>query len=388
MLATGRLAPGRSHSESDLVISLEDGPAVSGYVTFDDAGARFTGAERLIASASLNGPLRIGDRADGLLLHSEGSDYQRVAYSLPLGSRGIRFGANASHLTYDIVTRDFAALDAHGTSDTIGLEASYPLLRSRLKNVYLGLNVDNRQFDNASAGLTTTHYETRTATLGLYGNSFDSFFGGGSNTASLAIVQGRVDLSGSPNEVIDAITTGTAGNFNKLRYSISRLQALTARLSTYASLSGQTASKNLDSSEKFYLGGPAGIRAYPQDEGSGPEGFLLNLELRAGLPENFGVTALSMQSCAHQKEQRQPRRSRDNTRRPQGGRPECALDREFRSHLRPRRRAASAAIRIRRVRRRPGWLLTMTRFWLKPACPFKRIIPCTNTQHHRASASS
>lgn len=291
VLATGRLAPGRNHSESDLVIALEDGPAVSGNVTADDAGARFTGEERLIAAASLNGPLRIGDRADGLLLHSEGSDYQRVAYSLPLASRGLRFGANASHLTYDIVTRDFAALDAHGTSDTIGLEASYPLLRSRLRNVYLGLNIDDRQFDNASAGVTTTNYETRTATLGLYANSFDAFFGGGSTTMTLSFVQGRVDLSGSPNEGIDAITTRTAGGFNKLRYSISRLQVLTGRISTYASLSGQTASKNLDSSEKFYLGGPAGVRAYPQDEGSGSEGLLLNLEVRARLPANFGATA-------------------------------------------------------------------------------------------------
>ncbi|MEJ0086875.1 MAG: ShlB/FhaC/HecB family hemolysin secretion/activation protein [Pseudomonadota bacterium] len=291
VLATGRLAPGRYQAESDLVIALEDGPAVSGNVTVDDAGSRFTGEERLIAAASLNGPLHIGDRADGLLLHSEGSDYQRVGYSLPVGSRGIRVGANASHLTYDIVTSDFTALDAHGTSDTVGLEASYPLLRSRLKNVYLGLNADDKQFDNSSAGITTTKYSAQTATLGLYANSFDSWLGGGSNTASLALVRGRIDLGGSPNESIDALTTRTAGSFNKVRYSLSRLQVLTDRFSMYANLSGQTASKNLDSSEKFYLGGPAGVRAYPQDEGSGSEGMLLNLEVRARLPANFGMTA-------------------------------------------------------------------------------------------------
>jgi len=293
VLATGRLEEGGNYAMSDLVLALDDGPALNGSFTVDDAGARFTGAERLIAAASLNSPLHVGDRADGLLLHSEGSDYQRVAYSLPLGSRGIRVGVNASHLTYDIITNDFAALDAHGTSDTVGLEANYPLVRRRLMNLYVGLNADDKRFDNSSLGATTTQYSARTAALGLYANSFDSLLGGGSNTLSFAFVQGRIDLAGSPNELIDALTTGTAGSFNKLRYSASRLQVLSGRVSLYGSLAGQSASKNLDSSEKFYLGGPAGVRAYPQDEGSGSEGLLLNLEVRTRLPANFSLTGFA-----------------------------------------------------------------------------------------------
>jgi hemolysin activation/secretion protein len=50
----------------------------------------------------------------------------------------------------------------------------------------------------------------------------------------------------------------------------------------YASFSGQRASKNLDSSEEFFLGGPNGVRAYPQGEGAGDEGWLSRLELRHG----------------------------------------------------------------------------------------------------------
>jgi hemolysin activation/secretion protein len=289
VLATGRLDAGGNHAESDLVVALEDGPAVSGSFTFDDAGARFTGAERLIAAASLNGPLRIGDRADGLVLHSEGSDYQRLAYSLPLGSRGIRVGINASHLTYGIITSDFSALDAHGTSDTVGLEASYPLLRSRLRNLYVSLNGDDKRFDNSSAGLTTTKYSAQSATLGLSANSFDTLLGGGATSASVALVRGRIDLAGSPNEAIDALTTRTAGSFQKLRFSASRLQALTDRVSLYAGVSGQSADKNLDSSEKLYLGGSTGVRAYPQDEAGGSEGVLMSLEARTRLPRNFNV---------------------------------------------------------------------------------------------------
>ena len=42
----------------------------------------------------------------------------------------------------------------------------------------------------------------------------------------------------------------------------------------------QGASKNLDSSEKFVLGGISGIRAYPQGDAAGDQGWLANLELR------------------------------------------------------------------------------------------------------------
>jgi hemolysin activation/secretion protein len=289
VLATGRLSQGADQSQTDLVLSVEDAPLVNGNLTLDDAGSRFTGAERLIASASLNGQLGRGDRVDALLLHSEGSDYQRLAYSQALGSRGLRLGANASHLSYEIVTREFAALDAHGTSNAVGLEASYPLYRSRLRNLFVTLNVDDRKFDNLSAGQTTTNYSVQGATLGLHANAFDTVFGGGANNLSISFVSGKVDLAGSPNEVIDSLTTRTHGSFTKLRYSLSRLQVLTDRISLYAGVMGQTASKNLDSSEKFYLGGSDGVRAYPQDEGGGAEGLMANVETRARLPRNFNV---------------------------------------------------------------------------------------------------
>jgi hemolysin activation/secretion protein len=50
----------------------------------------------------------------------------------------------------------------------------------------------------------------------------------------------------------------------------------------YGSLSGQVsrAGKNLDSSEKFYLGGSSGVRAYPSSEAGGGKGVMGNIELR------------------------------------------------------------------------------------------------------------
>jgi hemolysin activation/secretion protein len=285
--ATGSLAEGADSGDTDLVVAVKDGPQVTGLVTADNEGARATGGQRITVNASLNAPLGIGDRADAIVLHSQGSDYQRLAYSLPVGNEGWRVGLNGSHLTYDIVTTGFGGLDAHGDSSTVGLEANYPLLRRRLENLYFAVNLDDKRFDNLSSGQTTSRYSIRDASFSLYGNLFDQLGGGGANAASVTVEQGHDDLAGSPNEGADAATADAAGSFEKLNLSVSRQQRLTERVSLYASLSGQLASKNLDSSEKFYLGGYTGVRAYPADEGGGCEGALADLEARAQLPLNF-----------------------------------------------------------------------------------------------------
>jgi hemolysin activation/secretion protein len=290
VVATGRLEQGQNQAETDLVVSVAGSSLLSGTVTADNAGERATGAGRLISDVRLNSPLDLGDRLEATLLGSQGSNYERLDYSVPVGNDGWRVGLNGAHLDYRVITAEFAALDAHGTSTTAGLEASYPLVRSRLENLYLSFNLDDKRFDNDSAGATVTNYTIRSASAGLYGNLFDTLGGGGANSARVTLQQGEDDLAGSPNEGADSLTTRVAGSFQTLRFSVSRLQSVTDRLSLYADLSGQAASKNLDSSEKFYLGGADGMRAYPMNEGGGAAGLLLNLEAREPLPANFSTS--------------------------------------------------------------------------------------------------
>ena len=61
--------------------------------------------------------------------------------------------------------------------------------------------------------------------------------------------------------------------------------------SLFASLSGQLAGGNLDPSEKFYLGGSSGVRAYPSGEAGGSTGQLVSLELRRQLGAQFQLSA-------------------------------------------------------------------------------------------------
>ncbi len=287
---SGSLREGALPGQTDLVLKIADEPLAVGEVSLDNTGARSTGADRLSANLNLNSPFKQGDLLSANAIHTQGSDYLRVAGTTPLGSGGWRIGANASSMNYRLVGSDFAALEAKGSSNTTGLEASYPLARSRLKNLYFNANADFKSFDNQANGVTSTHYKANALTLALNGNLFDKFGGGGANAASLSFTSGQLDLGGSPNQAADAASSQTDGSFSKLRYSASRQQAITDDLSFFATLSGQWASKNLDSSEKFYLGGASGVRAYPSSEAGGASGQLVNLELRWRLPQGLSLT--------------------------------------------------------------------------------------------------
>jgi hemolysin activation/secretion protein len=288
---SGSLREGSQSGQTDLVLKLADEPLTVGEVSLDNTGARSTGADRLSANLNLNSPFQRGDLLSANAIHTEGSDYLRLGGTLPVGAKGWRIGANASTMNYRLVGADFAALEAKGSSSTAGLEVSYPLIRSRLKNLYFNANADFKSFDNQANEVTTTHYQANALTLAINGNLFDKLGGGGANAASLTFTRGQLDLGGSPNQAADAASTQTDGSFNKLRYSASRQQVITDDVSFFAALSGQWASKNLDSSEKFYLGGASGVRAYPSSEAGGASGQLVNLELRYRLPQGLNLTA-------------------------------------------------------------------------------------------------
>ncbi len=294
----GSLGEGKHPGETDLVLKFTDKPLITGDAALDKTGSRSTGPARFSGNLSINSPFGAGEILATNFIHtqkddqlaSDGSDYIRIGLTHPIGLDGFRVGVNASYLKYNLIAPEYAALDAYGTSATIGLEATYPLIRSRMKNLYLNANIDHKSFDNRSLDTITSRYISDTLTLGLSGNLFDSFGGGGANSASLSIVDGLLNLDGSPTRSSDAATTRTAGNFTKLRFALSRQQVITEDLSFYAAYSGQWAAKNLDSSEKFYIGGANGVRAYPTNEGGGSDGHLLNLELRQRLP--YGLTVI------------------------------------------------------------------------------------------------
>lgn len=281
--AGGALAAGQVEGETDLVLRVAPEPVVGGDVRIDNTGSRSTGSTRYSANLAWTSPTGNADLASVNLLHTEGSNYGRLGYRLPVGYAGWSAGVNASYMEYELVG-SFAAFGSLGNAATVGLEAAYPLVRNRESGLSLQLALDHKEYDNEAAGITTTLYDIDTVSTALTGQRSDSLLGGGSVSGNLLLAGGDVDLAGSPNEAADAITARTSGTFAKLAWGVSRQQQLGQRMSLRAALSGQFANKNLDSAEKFYIGGASAVRAYPSSDGSGSEGLLLKLEAHARLP--------------------------------------------------------------------------------------------------------
>ncbi len=278
--ARATLAPGSKVGTSNLTAEVSEGPLWSGNADLDNFGNKFTGAIRYNASLNLNDATGYGDAASLTGTGTEHSSYGRIGYRIPIGYSGFTLGAAYAESRYKLCC-EFASLDSHGDAQVKTFAVTYPLVRHRDFTLRGSLSYENRHYFNATAVATTSDKTSDIVSLALTGDARDDWGGGGLVGFSLAFSGGRLDLDGSPaDQAADAATAQTQGHYQKLSYTLARLQRLSESFTAYGVLSGQFASKNLDSADKFVLGGPTGVRAYAQGEAPGDQGLLLNLELR------------------------------------------------------------------------------------------------------------
>ena len=283
--ARASLQPGASVGTSDLVIELDPGVPYSATVEADNFGNRYTGEYRLGASLAVNSPLKRGDQLTVRALASDQNmTYARASYQVPLGGDGLRAGVAYFDTRYRLV-QEFSSTQSHGTATGASVFATYPLIRSQSANLFGTLTVEQKKFvDENDKPVALSDKKINLINLGLAGSRQDALWGGGSTSAEVSFVSGNLSMDDVSLKFDEDIkSANTAGSFSKLGYNLSRQQRLNDSGTLLLQLSGQIASKNLNSSEKFSLGGANGVRAYPQGEASGDEGWMLNLEYRHAL---------------------------------------------------------------------------------------------------------
>ncbi len=288
--ASSVLEPGAKEGESVVAVALRDSPFVTGLAQVDNTGARSTGEVRATAGLSLNSPFKIGDQAQFLVNRSEGSWFARAAYSLPVGVDGWRVGANVSWLDYDY---KLSTVNYTGRAGDVGLSASYALRRTATSNINLAATWDRKDFRNQVQGVVLSDKTVSVANLSLSGDASDVWLGGGITQYAVAFSRGRLDLAGDAGDLqADQAVQGPdrQGGFGKVTWFLSRVQRLGEWDNLSVSFSGQAASGNLDSSEKFLATGLNGVRAYSTSEPSGDDAVLLNLEWRHQFSEMLGTS--------------------------------------------------------------------------------------------------
>lgn len=289
--ATSTLKQGSENGLVDVVLKMAHTPLVTGSLDFDNFGDRSSGEYRLSGGIYLNNPFGIGDQIVLRALSSIDNNYGRIGYGMPVGTSGARFSTSFTILHYEL-GKEFARLGARGDSLSTDVEFTYPFVRGREANLSGTSGFQYRHLTDKSFGAVVSDKDLYTGTVGISGDMRDLVLGGGATTFSFGLIAGDLDRSGAADDLLmDEATARTDGTYLKLLANLAREQRVTGTSSLLVSFSGQFAGGNLDSSEKFSLGGPGGIRAYPVNEGSGDHGFVLTTELRQELTKDLVFSA-------------------------------------------------------------------------------------------------
>ena len=277
------LTAGNTPGTSNLVIDLTDTTKATGQAYIDNHGSRYTGKNRFGMNYNLHNLSGTGDSlALGTILGKDMQDYS-ISYQLPTGGQGSKLGIGFSRSHYTLGER-FADLDASGIAKTTSIYNSFTFTRSRDFNLTGRIGFAHKELEDSINYFHTNSRKTADIwNIGVSGDSRDNLGGGGYNSFGLTFLLGRLKMD-SADAVTNDSSAHTAGHYNKANLNLYRVQSVNNRLNLHLSFAGQLASKNLDSSEKISLGGPSGVRAYPVNEASGDNGYLVTGELRWNLP--------------------------------------------------------------------------------------------------------
>lgn len=284
------LEKGKQTGSSRLGINVKEDDRIKGNFSIDDQGNHYTGTWVGNLNFNLNDPLGLGDQLSVGGMGAENIEQGRISYGLPLGDNGLQANVRYSYLSYN-VGREFKQLESEGQAQSAGGGFSYPFIRSRAFSLWGSANYNYKLTDDVSMKVLTSQKEIDSGTMGFNGQHLDSFLGGGLNQFSYGFVLGNVDLSDAK---ADATTAKTQGIYDKHTFNLARLQKLTENFSLFASATGQLATQNLTSSEKFMLGGSTGVRAYPSGEGSGDSGWVSNFEMRYDVPYKTEIGSVQL----------------------------------------------------------------------------------------------
>ena len=275
-------APGKTPGSADLIISAADAGKISGAAYTDNWGGRYTGRVRYGVQLHLNNLSGVGDSFSlGGLSSFDGLNNYDFGYNAYLGTSGLQGYVRHSRVSYTLGD-EFASLNATGNAVVTSAGLSYPLVKSRSFSLAANLGYEHKSLTDEASGASEKRSDNLW-TFGLGGQSSDSWGGGGANSFLLSYTHGNLKDDSAAAATADA-TSGSAGGFGKWTLNLQRQQFVRKNLQLNLSFAGQLASKNLHSSEKFYLGGSTGVRAYPQSEADGDEGYRFTAELRYRVP--------------------------------------------------------------------------------------------------------
>ena len=273
---TASLTPGEHSGESDLEIELADKDKESYVLYTENYGGRASGRYRYGLQAEWCNISHAGDRLNigGIISNGKQRGYN-IGYELPVGRSATTIGISYSHSDYELGSV-WSQLGFKGKSDTISLYGRTPLQNQANRGLNLVYALNHRSLSDEYSGIRFGARHSWSVSLGLDGRyrTLD-------NALQYNVTLHSGTLVPDSDEADEfASDGGYKGRYTKATFDVTGVQKLSGPFDVMLKVSGQKAASNLDSSERIYLGGARGVRAYPQGEASGDEGILGTLEFR------------------------------------------------------------------------------------------------------------
>jgi len=281
VVARAAFTPADTPGKADMVVSVAEEEPLAVRLDADNEGAESTGAYRLGANFQFKDLFGLGDNTQARLIMSNTLDMVNgsLMTKVPFNGQGLTLGGGVSRLSYQL-GGSFVSLGGVGTALVGTVNLGYPLIRSLDKNLNFQASVDHKDLDDQ---IVLTGVDTPKNSNVLSGalsyDQRDTWMGGGSLAAALTLYHGSLSLGGAALAQ-DLAGLRTNGHFTKATVDLWRQQSVAGPFSLFVHVQGQYASKNLDSSEKFDLGGPSTVRGYAVGEATLDEAQYADIELR------------------------------------------------------------------------------------------------------------
>ena len=281
--AVGVLSPGTAFGTSKLTVRIEDSKESNTVFYVENYGSPSTGRYRYGLQETLYDPSGTGDKVSAGALISNGSLRNFYAnYETVVGHGGTTLGAGISRMNYKIGGA-LADIGAEGKSLTFTIFGQTPLYHLTNRSLMLRYGYNYRTLND---DITAFELEGKKHTHSIYAGlvGMQQLQGGTSLNYNANLTIGKLSYDSLYSEILGRLNHTEEGTYVKLEAELSAVQRLGHASDFLVKVAGQKASRNLDSSEEFYLGGPNGVRAYAQGEGAGDEGLLSTAELRWHAP--------------------------------------------------------------------------------------------------------
>ena len=283
--AAASLMAGMNPGETDIAVNMSNTQLFSGSVRMDNHGSNSAGDLRLSGQVNVDGLFNYGDRFALSSLKSEGITYTSLGFNFPVNYDGTRAELSYSFLDYEL-GKQFKDVQAEGTANNYSFQVFKKLPKFGEINLSSGFSLTHKKLQDKTLAGVSADKTVDVASIDL--NFNDGVPGENVNFGNISLKRGNLNLSGNNTDLsMDSQTANRHGDFSKIEYSLGRLQRIGEKNYINVSITGQVSFDNLDSSEKFSLGGPSGVRAYPTGEGMGDTGAVLRTEIRRNFSDNW-----------------------------------------------------------------------------------------------------